>query len=151
MLLASGSAAASAQDVRVQPVNCAAGVHLTARDARLSDVLGSMARALGFQLRFEADVDPIVSFDATGQPGELVTRAAGSMNLSTIQARNPRCPRRMRLLKVWVLPGGNATAAAAPPLPQQPAPPTPMQEFESQQGVDQYMRAHGMPATQSEY
>jgi len=134
---------AAGEQIGVTPMKCSSGVHLTARDAPLSAVLSRMAGTLGFRLRYEAEADPLLSFNATGQPGDLVTRLASSLNVSTIQARNPRCPRQMRLVEVWVLPGGSDAVAVVPPPPALPQA-TPMQEWQVQQGVEAHLRAHGM-------
>ena len=48
----------AAQQVNLSRVTCASGVHLTVRDAPLSEVLQRMAVALKFQLRFESEADP---------------------------------------------------------------------------------------------
>lgn len=136
-----------AQQIGVVKKGCAAGVHLSVREAPLSEVLKRMADTLGFRLRYEGDTDPLVSFDATAQPGDLVTRLAGSVNVSTIQQRNPRCPARQRLVEVWVMAGNSAASASAPaprPLAQTVREPTPMEQFENQRALDWHLRVHGL-------
>jgi hypothetical protein len=136
-----------AQQIGVMRISCAAGVHLSVREAPLSEVLKRMADKLGFRLRYEGDTDPLVSFDATAQPGDLVSRLAASVNISTIQQRNPRCPARQRLVEVWVMAGASATSAAAPapkPFAEAAPQPTPMQQFENEQALEWHMRVHGL-------
>jgi hypothetical protein len=135
-----------AQQVRVTRITCASGVHLTVRDAPLSEVLQRMATALNFQLRFESAADPRVSFDATAQPGDLVTRLTGAVNVSTILRHNPRCPGRNRLVYVWVLPASSGGAVVA--ARNEPPRNTPMQDWQVEQGIEAHLRAHGLsPAT----
>jgi hypothetical protein len=123
--------AAFADEIRINGSDCAPAIRLVARDARLSDVLKRLAQALDFQLSFDSEDDPLVSITANREPSELVAALAPSENISVAQARNPRCPNRERIVKVWVLPKGQrnvarattaqpATAAIAPP---EPAPP----------------------------
>jgi hypothetical protein len=136
---------ALADEIRVSGGDCASGVHLVARDARLSDVLKRLARTLDFQLSFESDSDPLVNVSATRQPIDLVARLAPLENVSMAKASDPRCPNRERILKVWVLPKGqNKTAlrVAAPPQAQ------PVQDADEQArkaGIDQVLQAHGIP------
>jgi hypothetical protein len=103
--------AAFADVIRVNGGDCAPAVHLVARDARLSDVLKRLAQVLDFQLSFESENDPLVSINANREPSELVAVLAPSENISMAQARNPRCPSRERIVKVWVLPKGQRNVA----------------------------------------
>jgi hypothetical protein len=92
-------------------------------------VLNRLAQTLDFQLSFESENDPLVSITANREPSELVAALAPSENISVAQARNPRCPNRERIVKVWVLPKGQrnvarattAQPATAPHAPAQPA------------------------------
>jgi len=124
------SPAAFADEIRISGGDCAPVVRLVARDARLSDVLKRMAQLLDFQLSFESANDPLVSINANREPRELVAVLASSENISLAHARNPRCPNRERIVKVWVLPKGEPTVAritaplqaTATGAPIQPAP-----------------------------
>jgi hypothetical protein len=110
---------AIAQEVRISSGDCAAEVHLVARDARLSDVLKRLATALDFQLSFNSESDPLVSVDAVRSAIDLVVRLAPMENLSILQARKSHCPQHERIVKVWVLPKGQGSIMhAAPQAPE---------------------------------
>jgi hypothetical protein len=126
-------------------------VHLVVRDAPLSDVLKRLAKSLNFQLSFESDSDPLVSVDALRPPIDLVARLAPLENVSMTQARNPHCPQRERIVKVWVLPagrGGGMGTATTPPNAR-PAQETDEQARRAQAGIDAYLKGHGFPTTPS--
>jgi hypothetical protein len=103
--------AAFADEIRISGSDCAPVIRLIAHDARLSDVLKRLAQMLDFQLSFESESDPLVSINASREPSELVAVLAPSENISLAQARNPRCPNRERIVKVWVLPKGQRNVA----------------------------------------
>jgi hypothetical protein len=105
--------AAFADEIRIDGGDCAPAIRLVARDARLSDVLKRLAQVLDFQLSFESENDPLVSINANREPSDLVAVLAPSENISMAQARNPRCPNRERIVKVWVLPKGQRDVARA--------------------------------------
>jgi hypothetical protein len=122
--------AAFADVININGGDCAPAIRLVARDARLSDVLKRLAQTLDFQLRFESENDPLVSINTNREPSELVAVLAPSENISLEQARNPRCPSRERIVKVWVLPKGQRNVARVTPTQQTtvtnaPAPQTP--------------------------
>ena len=96
-------APAVADEIRVSGGDCAGTVRLVAHDAHLSTVLKRLAQALEFQVSFESDSDPVINVNATREPVDLVGLLAPSENVSLTQARNPRCPNRERIVKVWVL------------------------------------------------
>jgi hypothetical protein len=102
---------AFADEIRISGGDCAPVIRLVARDARLSHVLKRLAQMLDFQLSFESENDPLVSISAAREPSELVGVLAPSENISLAQARNPRCPNRERIVKVWVLPKGQRNVA----------------------------------------
>jgi hypothetical protein len=137
---------ALAEEIRISSGDCTSVVHLVARDAHFSDVLKHLAQALDFQLSFESDSDPVVNVDAALQPADFVARLAPYANISTIQARDPRCPHQTRILKLWVLSkgGGNPSPPPAPPtqarLVQEPA----EQARQAQAGIDLYLKSHGL-------
>jgi hypothetical protein len=112
------SPAANADEIRISGSDCAPVIRLVARDARLSDVLKRLAQMLDFQLSFESENDPLVSINANREPSELVAVLAPSENISLAQARNPRCPHRERIVKVWVLPKGQRNFARITPTQQ---------------------------------
>jgi hypothetical protein len=110
--------AAFADVIRISGGDCAPAIRLVAHDARLSDVLKQLAQTLDFQLSFESENDPLVSINANREPSELVAALAPSENISLAQARNPRCPNRERIVKVWVLPKGQRNVARVTPSQQ---------------------------------
>ena len=110
--------AASADVIRINGGDCAPAIRLVARDARLSDVLKRLAQTLDFKLSFESENDPLVSINANREASELVAILAPSENISLTQARNPRCPNRERIVKVWVLPKGQRNVARVTTTPQ---------------------------------
>jgi hypothetical protein len=136
---------ALAEDIRITGRDCTSRVHLVARDAHVSVVLKRMAEALDFQLRYDAENDPVVSLDADLQPGDLLARLLPFGNISMTQARNPRCPHQQRILNVWVLPKG--TGSQPLPAVSQSKPgslvETPEQLRQVQEGLEAHARAHG--------
>jgi hypothetical protein len=136
---------AAAEDIRITGRDCTSRVHLVARDAPVSLVLKRMAEALDFQLRYDAESDPVVSLDADLQAGDLVARLLPFGNISMTQARNPRCPHQQRILKVWVLPKGTGSQPRPAVSHSQPASlvETPEQLRQVQEGLEAHSRAHG--------
>src|SRR5205823_623419 len=104
--------------IRINGGDCAPAIRLVARDARLSDVLKRLAQTLDFQLSFESENDPLVNINANRESSELVAALAPSENISLTQARNPRCPNRERIVKVWVLSKGQRNVARGTPAQQ---------------------------------
>ena len=137
------AAPAPAQEILISPARCSAGVRLIAHRAHLSEVLQRMAATLRFQLRYQSEADPVVDIDRTGQPGDLVTRMAGSISLSMTQQPNPRCSSGRRIVELWILPSSQDRAVASDAR-RYAVQETPMQQFEVQQGADAYLRAHGL-------
>jgi hypothetical protein len=140
---------ASAEEIRISADRCSPEVHLVARDAHVSAVLKRLAERLQFQLRFASADDPLLSIDTRRQLYDLLVRLAPTGNLAMIMERrrdDPRCPDQLRILEVWVLPKGRedqprpATAAPQAMPPQ----PTPEQARRAQEGIDQYLKAHGL-------
>jgi hypothetical protein len=134
-----------AEEIRISSRDCAVKVHLVARDAHVSLVLKRMADALDFQLRYDAENDPIVSLDANLQPGDLVARLLPLGNVSMTQARNPRCPHQQRIVNVWVLPKGTGSQPRSAVSQSKPGSlvETPEQLRQVQEGLDAHLRAHG--------
>jgi hypothetical protein len=100
------SAGAAAEEVRTSGGDCAPAVHVAAQNALLSHVLKQLSQELNFQLSFDSDTDPLVGVDATRPAIDLIFSLAQNENVSIAHARNPRCPRRERIIAVWVLPNG---------------------------------------------
>ena len=144
-VFASGSGVAG--EIRIDGSACAAAVHLVARDAPLSDVLKRLGNALDFQVNFSSESDPRVNIDVVRAPIELVVRLAPLENMSMTQARNPRCPDRERIVRLWVLPSarGGDRAATAPDAVQVRA--QEEQARQAQAGVNVILSAHGIPSS----
>ena len=106
-------------------------------------LLKRLAQALDFQLSFNSESDPLVSVNAIRQSIDLVARLAPLENVSMTQARNPRCPQRERIVKVWVLPkgqGGPMRAAMTPTNARQAR----ETDEQAQAGIDMILNGHGM-------
>jgi hypothetical protein len=123
---------ALAEDIHITVDPCSAQTHLVAHDAHVSVILRRLAESLQFRLRFEADDDPLVSIDTHRELEDLLVHLAPTGNLVTKQTKDdPRCPDQLRIVEVWVLPTGQQL----------------QQERHArlaQEGIDQYMRGHGV-------
>ncbi|HEX6792909.1 MAG TPA: hypothetical protein VF304_03580 [Casimicrobiaceae bacterium] len=135
---------ADAADIRITGGNCASAVHLVARDAALSDVLKRLAKALDFELVDGSASDAPVTVDVARRPVDLVALLAVEENVSMTVESNPRCPRRDRIVKLWILPGRQTE-----PVRTRPSAAQAEQARREQEGIDMVMRAHGMPTSQS--
>jgi hypothetical protein len=132
------SGPAVADDVSVVALNCATGVHVIARDAPLSRVLERLAQTLRFQLFDESGLDRSIAIDASMQPLQLIGSIAPDLNISATQVTDPRCPRQMRIEKLWILApaGGQANAVIRE---------TPEQARAAAAGLAAHLKAHGYP------
>ena len=139
-----------AEEIRISGGDCAGAVRLVARDAPLSIVLKRLARSLGFQLSFESDSDPRISVDATREPVDLLSVLAPAENISLTQARNPQCPGRDRIVKVWVLPKGQKNFVRAAMAVQPSDANAADQARRQQEGAAMILQAHGIPNPQPE-
>jgi hypothetical protein len=142
-LLVLGAAPVFAGDIYVTHARCAAEVHVVAHDAPLSAVLKKLATVLDFQLRFDSTNDPQVTLDAIERAESLPARLSPSESVTVMFERDPKCAGLQRIVKVWVLPSGEAIAA--------PASPVALQQSEEQarlakKGAELVLRAHGMNA-----
>ena len=122
-------------------------------------MLTQLAKALDFQLKFEASSDPTINVDVSRQAPELVAKLSPADNVIITQAPDPRCPRQHRIVKVWVLPSAKPAAAASVASPAAPpkqgaSPPTattldPRKVDEMarlrKEMYDTYVRTHGHP------
>ena len=143
-LCALSTTAAAAGEIRISGGDCAQNVRLVAHDARLSDVLD-------FQLSFESANDPLIDLTATRSPVDLLGLLAPAENLSFTQARDPRCPARERIVKVWVLPNGSKNLVRAAMSPPPPAPdPAAEQARKAREGAEMILKSHGIPTPQPE-
>jgi hypothetical protein len=120
---------APAQDVRVEKGDCKTGVHLVARNARASSVLGQLSKELGFELKYEGDTDRLLDVDMTRRGPQLIAKLMESDNVIYDEVPDPKCPGKQKLAKVWVLPRGQE----GPPPPRELTP------------MEMYRKAHGLP------
>jgi len=148
----SRAAPAVSQEIRIHGGACAGTLHLVARDATLSDVLRRLAEALHFELVDDAQSNAPVSVDVTRKPVDLVANVAAAENVSMTLARNPRCPRYPRIMKVWVLPreGASRTGAAATAGLRPRDQPDVEQARREKAGIDMVLRAHGVSPASGE-
>jgi hypothetical protein len=139
------------EEVRINRCDCAAGVHVVAREAHLSEVLKGLAQSLDFQLSFEADSDPLIDIDAAMRPAELIARLTPDGNLSATESNDPACSGQTRIVKLWVLSSARkngqrplSTAQRAPQVQEIAAQPD-----QTQQVVQTFLaETHGLkPAT----
>jgi len=145
VVLFMGGAASGADNILIGRGDCDSGVHLVAHGARASDVLRRLAEALDFQLQLNDPNDSVVDVDVSKQAPELVANLSPFDNLIVAQDRNPDCPGKYRIVKVWMLSKGSQ-------VPQPPAGtslmPRPLTEAEKKlmrEGEETYRKAHGMP------
>lgn len=161
-LLTFAAVKSHAQPIQITPGDCHSGIHLVARDAPLIDVLKELARTIGFELRYEGDQARIINVSATRPPVELISSLSPRDSIIVTQAKDPKCPGRNRVVKVWVLPGAQASSspASASPRPGSAAP-APTRTFVKEKvmrgaeideqsrrakaAYDEYVRVHGVP------
>lgn len=145
VLLFLARAASGSDPILVSSGDCDSGVRLIARGARLPDVLKRLSDALGFQLQLAGSSDSTVDVDISRQAPELVAKLSPSDNLVVTQARDPHCPGRYRIVKVWMLPKGSQVpprAVVALPVPRQL---TEAERNQIRQDEAMYRKAHGLP------
>jgi hypothetical protein len=132
-------------DIAIRREGCRSGIHLTARDAQLSSVLGSLAKALDFRLVFESDSDPIVNIDEFLHADDMVPRLAERENFIVTHAPDPTCPLYARIVGVWVLPKSRTypSTLVAPAGAKGTAGELSDQDRRAQEGVNMYLKAHG--------
>jgi hypothetical protein len=136
-------------EIRIDPGNCSSGVQLIARNAPLSDVLQRLAQSLDFQLQLEGSTDSVVNMNAAMPAPELVAKLSTTDNIIVTQSRDPRCPARYRIVKVWVLPKakGMNVARAAVQVETSQQQPRRLEEMSRQakEAYETYVRIHGKP------
>ena len=143
-----GSAQAAAPEIRISPGNCTSGVHLVARDARLSDVLERLSESLAFQLQFEGNTDSVVNVNVSMPAPELVAKLSPTDSVIVAQARDPRCPWQHRIVKVWVLPKakeGKLDRTIPAPTSQEQARRFDEMSRQAREAYEAYVRIHGKP------
>jgi hypothetical protein len=102
-----------AQEVKVSAAACGSRVHVIASKAPLSEVLRSLSNKLGFELRFEANSDPMLDVDIAQKARDLVAKLAPSISVIIREERDPRCPGQQRIAAVWVLAQGRENTPQA--------------------------------------
>ena len=143
-----GSAQAAGPEIQISPGNCTSGVHLVARDARLSDVLERLSESLAFQLQFEGNTDSVVNVNVAMPAPELVAKLSPMDSVIVAQARDPRCPRQHRIVKVWVLPKakeGKLDRTFPAPTAQEQARRFDEMSRQAKEAYEAYVRIHGQP------
>jgi hypothetical protein len=145
LLILVTSAWAFGSDIAIRRDGCRSGVHLAARDAHLSNVLDSLAKALDFRLVFESDSDPIVNIDEFLHAEDMVPRLAERENFIVAHAPDPTCPLFARIVGVWVLPKSRThpSTLVSPAGAKGTAGELSEQDRRAQEGVDLYLKAHG--------
>jgi hypothetical protein len=145
VLLLSPILAAADDRISIARGDCA-DVHLIARGAPLSEVLRRLSDSLGFQLQLIGSSDSTVDVDISKQAPELIAKLSPVDNLIIAQARDPLCPGRDRIVKVWLLSKGNqgppqSAATALPPRQMSEA----AEKQQTRENDNMYRKAHGMP------
>jgi hypothetical protein len=138
-------------EIAIRRDGCFLGVHLAARDARLSSVLGTLSKALDFRLHFESDSDPIVTIDGFLHTEDMLPRLAEDENFTVAHAPDPACPLHARIVGVWVLPKSWAqrSVTVAPAGDKGNAGELSEQDRRAQEGVNMYLKAHGFTVSES--
>lgn len=149
------AAGATAQQIHIDPGDCDAGVRLTAKGVRLSEVLKRLSETLGFQLQYEGTSDPVINVDVSRQAPELVARLSPAESMMVTQAVDPRCPRHYRIVKVWVLPKAkenisppaatHGQAAQVQPTAQYQPSQLDKMSLKAKEMYDAYVKTHGVP------
>jgi hypothetical protein len=143
-----GSAQSAGQEIQISPGNCTSGVHLVARDARLSDVLQRLSESLAFQLQFDGSTDSVVNVNVSMPAPELVAKLSPMDSVVVVQARDPRCPLQHRIVKVWVLPKAKEGKLDRT-FPTQTSPEQARRFDEmsrqAREAYETYVRSHGKP------
>jgi hypothetical protein len=139
----------SGAEIRIDPGDCAAGgIHLVARDARLSDVLERLAESLGFQLQFDGATDSMVNIDAIMPAPQLVAKLSPGDSMIVSQSRDPHCPRQYRIVKVWVLgktKDGKDGSVVRTESPQERGRRLDEMSRQAREAYELYVRTHGGP------
>jgi hypothetical protein len=136
-----------AAEVVINAGDCRSGVSLVARDAPLSEVLRKLAQQLRFELQFDATGDSLVNLDTVLPASELITKLSWADSVIVTQARDPRCPARYRIAKVWVLPraGDRASTRSTAPAAQDQSKLYEQMSLSAKERYDEYVRMHGRP------
>ena len=129
-----------AQEIRIDKGKCGEPVHVVARDAALSKVLGRLSDSLEFELVYQSQSDPLVSLDDRRSAVELLPSLAKSQNFSMELFPDPRCVTGQRVSQFSVLPDRTTPtprAANTPPVARESRPGPPAQTTGEQpaQGV----------------
>jgi hypothetical protein len=142
--------ALGSDNVQITVLDCALGIHLVARSARTQDVLRQLSAVLGFQLELAGDSDSVVDLDASGQAADLVTKLSPRDNLIVARSPDPRCPRKYRVTKVWMLPKGDQVEDRKPIVSGVPRQLTDAERNRIRQDDEAYRKAHGLPPVSDE-
>lgn len=127
--------------VEVIPGDCATGIQLKARGARLSEILNRLSLNLGFQLHYRAETNPTMNIDFTGTPAELVDHLLSDRNIIVSTVPDPFCPDSIKVTQIRVLPAGTPDRSSAELARER--------ERASKKGLETYLNAHGINPTDS--
>ena len=100
---ARGQDAATSDRITIGKGDCRNGVRLVARGVPISEVLTRLATTLGFEFEIVGASDSRVDVDLVRPAVELITELSPLDNIIVLQARDPSCPGRDRVTKVWML------------------------------------------------
>ena len=137
-----------AGQISIAQGDCNFGVDLTARDAKLSEVMKRLAETLKFDLHFASADDPIVTIEARNQAPKLLAGLSRTHSLLMSQRSDPNCPGHYRIVKVWVLANGQANVQANGQ--RTSSPPTPVVKKEAPQPKEVPQLNHLVPTDRAE-
>jgi hypothetical protein len=162
MLLALATFESHAQPIQIAPGDCHSGIQLIAREAPLIDVLKDLARTLGFELRYEGDEARTINVSITRPAVDLIAALSPQDSIIVTRAKDPKCPGRDRVVKVWVLPSTQASSRSATSSPRSTSAASPStrtfvkekvmrgsaeldeQSRRAKAAYDEYVRIHGV-------
>jgi hypothetical protein len=110
----------------------------------LSEVLTRLSDTLGFELQLAGASDSIIDVDLLSDAPALVAKLSPLDNLIVAQARDPECPGRSRIVKVWMLPKAGQVAVRVPAI-RVPHQLTEAERRQIQEDDDRYRKAHSLP------
>ncbi len=130
-----------AQEIRIEPKGCDKGVRIVARNAQADDVVRELSKALGFLVSSDVDLKGRVNVDSVVPMSDVVSAVLPQQNVIISHRRDPDCPGRYRISRIWLLARVATPAKPAPHLPSIASiPVTP----EAREQDELYQRAHGM-------
>lgn len=131
---------------------CDRTLPLDGRREPLSQLLQRLSATLGFEVHYWSREDPLVAPRGDMAPVDLIKSLSHKANLIVRYASDRRCPRELRIVTIWVLPGSldGSPAASADATSGSSAAPrhSPVPSISAHHGTQEYLRVHGvLPAT----